>query len=264
MAVARGGAKPAVGPAFPPCAVCSGACEFQDVVDFNRSCEELRGLHLPHSGVPITYARCRFCGFCYAPEMYQWTRDQFAERVYNDDYHVVDPDFAEVRPKTQAEFIIPMLGDAAGSTRHLDYGGGQGRLTDLLTGAGFESVCYDPFETPDLDPRSLGQFDLITVFEVFEHVPDVNALMHDLLALRRPGGAILLSTLLSDQDIAPGKPLTWWYAAPRNGHISLFSHASLQLLANRYGFTLGSFDQVLHVMWTDPPPPWIAERIQWN
>jgi hypothetical protein len=33
----------------------------------------------------------------------------------------------------------------------------------------------------------------------------------------------MFSTLLSDGNIKLGQKLTWWYASPRNGHISLFS-----------------------------------------
>jgi hypothetical protein len=40
---------------------------------------------------------------------------------------------------------------------------------------------------------------------------------------------VLFSTLLSDGEIVRGRPLRWWYAAPRNGHISLFSAQSLRL-----------------------------------
>eukprot|EP01033_Poteriospumella_lacustris_P021692 gene21692-16157_t len=31
---------------LPPCPVCSGACALHDVVDFNRTCEELKGQFL--------------------------------------------------------------------------------------------------------------------------------------------------------------------------------------------------------------------------
>jgi len=142
----------------------------------------------------------------------------------------------------------------AAEISHLDYGGGAGLLSKLMGEKGFRSTSYDPFVNTQTDPVTLGTFDLITAFEVFEHASDVNALMANLSALRKPNGIILFSTLASDGQIAPNTRLTWWYAAPRNGHISLFTKASLAHLAGRYGFNFGSFTDNLHVLWTEAPP----------
>ena len=38
---------------------------------------------------------------------------------------------------------------------------------------------------------------------------------------------MLFSTALSDGGLARNQRLRWWYASPRNGHISLFSHRSV-------------------------------------
>jgi 2-polyprenyl-3-methyl-5-hydroxy-6-metoxy-1,4-benzoquinol methylase len=103
----------------------------------------------------------------------------------------------------------------AAEISHLDYGGGAGLLSKLMGEKGFRSTSYDPFVNTDTDPATLGAFDLITAFEVFEHASDVNALMANLSALRKPNGIILFSTLASDGQIAPNTRLTWWYAAPR-------------------------------------------------
>jgi 2-polyprenyl-3-methyl-5-hydroxy-6-metoxy-1,4-benzoquinol methylase len=106
-----------------------------------------------------------------------------------------------------------------------------------------------------------GKFNLITAFEVFEHVPDVDRLMQDLSNLIHAEGLILFSTLLSDDQIQTNQRLSWWYASPRNGHISLFSRKSLTLLAKRYGFRLTSFNQNLHAMWK-ALPQWSSHIIR--
>ena len=100
---------------------------------------------------------------------------------------------------------------------------------------------------------SLSQFNLITAFEVFEHVVDPNVLMNNLKTLLAPDGLVIFSTLLSDNDIVPGRRLTWWYAAPRNGHVSLFSANSLKLLAGNFGFNLCSFSPNLHALFVSIP-----------
>ena len=47
---------------FPPCPVCEALCETLDRVDFNKSCEEARGLKLPNSGTLVEYVLCDSCG----------------------------------------------------------------------------------------------------------------------------------------------------------------------------------------------------------
>jgi len=101
---------------------------------------------------------------------------------------------------------------------------------------------------------------LITAFEVFEHVPDVNALVSQLNLLLDDEGIVLFSTLLSDGNIEKNRRLDWWYASPRNGHISLFSKRSLGLLAEKYEFNAGSFSAGYHVFFRKQVPVW-AEHL---
>jgi SAM-dependent methyltransferase len=236
------------------CPVCHGNCTVLDTVDFNKSCEEARGRFLDLSGIPVDYALCGRCGFCFAPELVTWTLEEFEERIYNDEYVLVDPDYVERRPRANAAWLASMFGERAQSIRHLDYGGGAGLLAELLRQSNWQSLSYDPFVDRDTDIRQLGRFDLITAFEVFEHVPDVRELASNLRALLAPNGLVLFSTVLSDGHIRSEQKLSWWYASPRNGHISLFSRDSLAILARDNGFLLGSFSEGFHVFFTKVPP----------
>ncbi len=238
----------------PRCPVCDSDCELLDVVDLNKSCEEVRGVHLPLAGVPIYYTRCGNCGFCFAPDMHGWSMDEFASRIYNDQYARVDPEYVDIRPRANASHLAAMVGAEATGISHLDYGGGNGLLSRLLRESGWDSASYDPFVDRELDIASLPRVDLITAYEVFEHVPDVGRLMRDLKALLNDDGLILFSTLLSDGNIAAHQRLNWWYASPRNGHISLYSRDSLYYLAKRSGLKFGSFSQNFHVFWRSVPP----------
>jgi len=240
-----------------PCPVCGGASALLDVVDFNKSCEELRGVFLPLSGAPIYYALCPGCGFCHAPEIAAWPLEEFERWIYNDDYAAIDPDYLQARPTNNAASLVAMFGDRAPPVRHLDYGGGSGLMSRLLAESGWRSASYDPFVDRALQVGELGRFDLITAFEVFEHVPDARRLMDDLRSLLAPGGIILFSTLLSDGHIQPKQRLTWWYASPRNGHISLYSQESLATLAAHGGLRYARFSEVFHAF-LDTVPPWAA------
>lgn len=237
---------------FVACPVCEEAAPWLDGLDFNKSCEEARGCSLPRTGSHIAYHLCPRCGFCFAPTFLQWTREDFRNRIYNEDYVRVDPDYVTTRPRTNADALQAMFGNQYTEITHLDFGGGSGLLSQILSSYHWQSHSYDPFVVEET-PRELGTFDLLTAFEVFEHVPHVHSLMYDLSLLLEHPGLILFTTLLSDGNIERGQPLEWWYAAPRNGHVSLYSRQSLRLLGDRYGFDFGSFSNNLHAYWKEIP-----------
>ncbi|MGH8678962.1 MAG: methyltransferase domain-containing protein, partial [Burkholderiales bacterium] len=66
-------------------------------------------------------------------------------------------------------------------------------------------------------------------------------------------GVLLFSTLITDDDIIAGQPLRWWYASPRNGHISLYTRESLAILGAREGFKFASFSANSHAYWRRVP-----------
>ena len=102
--------------------------------------------------------------------------------------------------------------------------------------------------------HDLSLLDLLTMpFEVFEHAPDVQAVLSSLDSLLVKPGVVLFSTLLSDGHIGSGERLTWWYAAPRNGHVSLHSRKSLTLLGASHGFSFGSLAENFHAYWKEVP-----------
>jgi SAM-dependent methyltransferase len=237
------------------CPVCAGACVLFDVMDFNKPCHEALIPSLGISGIPVYYARCEACGFCYAPALHAWPIEEFKARIYNEVYPRLDPDYLVKRPSDNAASLRAMFPNKPVTLRHIDYGGGHGLMADLLRGSGWDSISYDPFVDRDLAIEALGSFDLVTAFEVFEHVPDVQVLMARLRALLAPNGLILFSTLISDGHIQPGKRLDWWYVSPRNGHISLFSGKSLSVLARAQGFNRHSFSSGFHAFY-DELPAW--------
>ena len=106
------------------CPVCNNDCLLLDVVDFNKSCEEMRGKYLELSGIPIYYVQCGSCGFCFSPEIYIWSLQEFESKIYNNEYVNIDPDYVEARPRANAENLISMFPQLPTTVKHLDYGGG--------------------------------------------------------------------------------------------------------------------------------------------
>ena len=233
-----------------PCKICGSPAPFCGAVDFNRSCEELRGEYLPRLDIPVHYQRCAECGFLFTASFDDWTESEFKRFIYNDDYIKVDPDYSENRPAANAAMLIEQVGEDRAKLRLLDYGGGNGFLARRLRGVGFAHVdIYDPF-TPEYSKVPDTKFNLITSFETFEHVPDPLAVVDTIVSLLAPGGIVLFSTLVQPPEFG-SVGMGWWYIAPRNGHVSLFSEQALARAWARHGFTVSSFSPVSHLAFRD-------------
>lgn len=237
----------------PCCPVCKKqTSHFLDALDFNRSCEDRRARLLPRSKRKVSYFLCADCGFCFAPEFLSWTQEEFGRFIYNAEYIKVDPDCNGSRQNDQIRVLESLMGEGKQEIEHIDYGSGLGLLSKQMNEAGWRSCAYDPYLDSQAKPEK--RFDLVTVFEVFEHAPDPHALMADVQSLLKPDGLLFFSTLLSDGSIRPTPPLNWWYAAPRNGHISLYSAHSLRQLMAQHGFTLVSLSDLFHYAYSGKPP----------
>jgi len=71
---------------------------------------------------------------------------------------------------------------------------------------------------------------------VFEHSIDPRMTMTEILGMcDEKNVQLVLYTAISDQKINPASRLGWWYVAPRNGHVSIFSTSSLKFLMREFG-----------------------------
>ncbi|HTZ70308.1 MAG TPA: class I SAM-dependent methyltransferase, partial [Acetobacteraceae bacterium] len=163
-----------------------------------------------------------------------WSPQDFARFVYNDDYIRVDGEYAGSRPRRDADRIAARLAGFE-HLRLLDYGSGAGLFTGRLRELGFADVeDYDPFSNPN---RPAGTFDVITCFEVLEHTPNPIATLRDMASFLDPGGIVLCGTSLQQPDFLTVRA-NWWYVAPRNGHASIYSLHTLATAASTLGLTL--------------------------
>jgi 2-polyprenyl-6-hydroxyphenyl methylase/3-demethylubiquinone-9 3-methyltransferase len=234
------------------CKCCGALALAYGVVDFHKNCELHRGkMVLDISGVPIYYHRCPVCHFIFTTAFDHFTMDDFLQHIYNDDYIMVDPDYQEGRPKGNAAWLRSVF--SQGWPRQiLDYGGGNGALAQALQAAGFDQVVtYDPF-VPDHCSRPAHRFDCIVSFEVLEHSTAPARTIADMSEFLQDPGLIIFSTLVQPENIDQ-QGLNWWYAGPRNGHVSLYSKMSLAILGQAHGFNLGSFNHSIHVFFREIP-----------
>jgi hypothetical protein len=243
----------AVCPLETPCKCCGAPARLYGLLDFHKNCEIYRNNALELSGVPIYYHRCPACRFIFTTALDHFTNEDFEKYIYNEQYPLIDPDYREARPRGNARLVTRLFAEAR-PARVLDYGGGNGTFAALLREAGFPHVeVYDPF-VPGFSERPTGLFDCVICFEVLEHSTDPTRMLRDLMAFLSETGIILLSTLLQPPDM-DRHGLNWWYAAPRNAHISLYSKQSLEKLVERLGFQVDSLDQSYHVLYRHGSSP---------
>lgn len=98
--------------------------------------------------------------------------------------------------------------------------------TGLLTDAGFADAT----------------FDIVTLIEVIEHLPEPLALMREIHRVLTPGGLCMIGTGNADSWTVRFLGPRWEYfdIGCHGGHISFFNPQSIRLLAERSGFAVRS------------------------
>lgn len=227
------------------CKCCGHLASLYDVCDFSKNCEEQNGLMLPLSGIAVFYYKCSQCGFIFTTLFDNASHQEFKRHIYNDEYVKVDPDYVAARPVATANLINATFGPSKGKLSILDYGGGNGRVEQNLKGMGFTSVdTYDPF-SERFSKRPDARYHLVLSFEVVEHVPKVVETFKDMKSFLNDDGLIMFSTLVQPDNIDRIR-VKWPYISPRNGHISIYSSKSLQVVINGIGLNYGMASQNLH------------------
>jgi hypothetical protein len=215
--------------------------------DFAYSCNDhFEGqAQFPGADTPVRYHRCEVCQFTFTASLDGWSPRDFKAHIYNADYVRADPLFPDVRPRRNSQMVAALWNRSLPGTTVLDFGGGDGAFARGLLAMGHRCHTVDPFHGEDT-PGLLSSYDLITCFEVIEHIPhgDLDTWFATLLGYLSPRGTVLLSTELLDTDMA----LSNWYIAPRNGHISLHTAASLQALTSRHGLSVYSINHEMHFL----------------
>lgn len=194
------------------------------------------------SGLEIEYVRCCECRTVYAPEVLSWEPGDFKCKIYNIDYVKFDPDFVEKRPRIYANSLYKNRFPSF-SGRHLDYGGGNGKLSQILRDeASWDSQTFDRYYGDVKLPE--GKFDLVTAIEVFEHAVNVHELWNDLSRLTNFGGILFVSTWTAPDNLESMND--WFYLLPRNGHFIFYSPEAFDLLEKQYGFERYSSVGAIH------------------
>lgn len=175
------------------------------------------------------YLRCARCGSVHVAEPY-WLEEAYSCAI-------APSDIGLPLRAVQLSAVVPLVVRRYLPTarRFLDYGAGNGLLVRMLRDRGFDFRWFDPHAANQFAAGHEGsldeRFDLITAFEVLEHLRQPSTELEPVFAA---SPALLSSTLLLPHPTP--EPDAWWYYARDTGqHICFYTEAGLRILAADHG-----------------------------
>src|SRR5207253_5847371 len=82
-----------------------------------------------------------------------------------------------------------------------------------------------------------GSFDLLTAFQVIEHVPDADEMIASCHTLLKPGGWLVITTPMVDSMQSQFFGSRWAAATEAPRHLSLPTKRGVRIALERHGFT---------------------------
>ncbi len=210
--------------------------------DVCRVCGESSGFvfELPVLGNPVGYYECKRCRYLQTQEPY------WLERAYKHAINDVDTGIMWRNQTNVGRVVMTMLSYGMLNGRVIDHAGGYGILVRLLRDAGVDASWRDKYcenllargfeaaETP---------FDLLTAFEVLEHLVDPVGELENMLTV---APVLLVTTDLIPTQQTPSS--SWWYLGSEHGqHIGFFRMSTLQSIALRLRCCVASDGRSVHI-----------------
>ena len=195
-------------------------------------------------GITGELLRCEDCGFLQCSELTDVLK--YYETLEDTAY-----DTSRQERLRQAQFVLRKIPPTHADGALLDIGAGIGSLVEEARKLGYSAEGIEPSQwlcergrskgLPIVrgtfpHPEVTGPYDVITVVDVLEHVPDpVGLLRHTVNALK-PGGIVLVVTPDLGSLTARLMGWRWWHF--RIAHIGYFNKRTLEAAAARSGLRI--------------------------
>jgi 2-polyprenyl-3-methyl-5-hydroxy-6-metoxy-1,4-benzoquinol methylase len=228
----------------------------------------------------FSIVQCLDCGlrYLYPPPMIEETNELYSEHYFSSDDALGRgyADYAEQAANLRATFRdrLRFLPPAGPNNRLLDVGAAAGFFVEQARRAGWNAEGLEPSKWASAYARdyvkvpvregiltsstfSENSFDVVTFWEVIEHLPDPRGFLEQVARITKPGGTIYLSTPDSDSIVAKvlGKNWLGWRKVPE--HLFFFGRRVLTRMLNETGFDVIDARYVtLTVTW-----PYALERL---
>ncbi len=189
----------------------------------------------------VKYYKCPNCKFIQTEKPY-WLEEAYSSAIANADTGLLQRNIILSR---KVSTIIYYLFNK--SNKFLDYAGGYGVFTRLMRDIGFDYYWEDRF-AENLFAKgyeyNYKNYELITAFEVFEHIENPIVDIKEILK-RYNSRAIIFSTFLSSEQVDK----SWWYFTPATGqHISIYNYETLKYIANELDLYLYTDMKNTHIL----------------
>ena len=187
---------------------------------------------------------CSHCNFIQVGDPH-WLREAYAEPINRSDVGYVSRNL--LLAKVTKALILTSFSNRG---KFIDYGGGYGMMVRLMRDAGFDFYRFDKY-CPNLfatdfeaGTNTANRYELLTSFEVFEHLVDPISEIHKMLSFSE---SIFFSTELQPTYKPPMSE--WHYYALEHGqHVSFYSLPTLKEIARRFGLNLYTDGIFLHLL----------------
>jgi hypothetical protein len=176
----------------------------------------------------VKYFKCKKCGVLFTEDSY-WMAEAYARPINISDTGLVNRNI--YFSKILSVFIYFNFNR---NGKYLDYAGGYGLFTRLMRDIGFDFYWHDPYSPNILasgfERKTESKFDLITAFEVFEHLANP---IKDIAKMLQITDSIAFSTELIPEEIPD--PKEWWYYGFNHGqHLIFYSERTLVRIAKHF------------------------------
>src|SRR5687767_7812754 len=190
----------------------------------------------------ISFYRCDKCGFMQSESPY-WLDESYSTAITKSYIGMLGRNLQMIDVTKK---LILMCFPATG--KFIDYGGGYGIFVRLMRDQGFDFYRHDPLceniFAEGFESHSNEVYDLLTAWEVFEHLVDP---MAEIEAMLKYSENILFSTTL----LPPSPKLLgqWWYYGLEHGqHVSFYTRETLKFISKKHNLKLNHSSSSVHLI----------------
>lgn len=198
----------------------------------------------------IRYFQCSYCGFIQTEDPY-WLEEAYSDTNNSYDIGIVNRAF--INASICERYILRYFNC---NSKFVDYGAGYGIMVRRMRDLGFNFFWHDLYcenlfaKQFEADFSGKTQYELITAFEVFEHLENPPLSIEKLLSIT--DNIIFSTEIIPENNPKPGE---WWYYFPLHGqHIAFYKLKSLQVLAETFGLHFTTDFKNIHLLTKKPLP----------